>query len=143
MADGHRIPTSLAFELVRYGINGLVLNGTLFSLYVGLVAAGVAPLLVAAVLYPTGVVLSYMVHRRMTFRSKARVVISGFRFLVTYGTGYLLNLALLWIQINRLDVGPILAQAVAIVVVAAFLFLAQKLWVFEEPAGPTRPATGP
>ena len=118
-------------EISRYGVNGVVLNVSLFAAYAGFVKLGLQPILVAAVLYPIGVMVSFLVHRRFTFRARTRLLPSGVRFIIAYAAGYGLNLTLLWAQIERLGIDPIVAQAVSIVVVAAFLYVAQKYWVFD------------
>jgi hypothetical protein len=48
--------------------------------------------------------------------------------------GYLLNLSLLWLLVDRWGLPHAPVQGVLILGVAAFLFVVHKVWVFRAPA---------
>jgi len=53
-----------------------------------------------------------------------------FRYWIVYVLGYLLNLAVLMILVDRVGLSHQLVQGIMILVLAILLFVAQKFWVF-------------
>lgn len=131
-------------QLLRYGIVGLSLNGAGYVLYLLLtVVAGINPLVVVGVMYPVTVLAGYIFNRRWSFRHSGEARRSGPRYFLAYAGGYLLNLGLLELFWARLGFPHPLVQAAAIFIVAAYLFLALRFWVFPaKPDSETSAAQG-
>jgi len=55
---------------------------------------------------------------------------AGVRYVIAHCIGYLLNLSILIVFVDKLGYAHQWVQAIAIFVVAAFLFLAFKVFVF-------------
>jgi uncharacterized membrane protein (GlpM family) len=53
---------------------------------------------------------------------------------VAYASGYVLNLAGLWILVEAVNLSHALAQGAIIFAVAAYLFVLQKFWIFAKVA---------
>ena len=52
------------------------------------------------------------------------------RYVATYGFGYLLNLAVLWITVDQMGLPHEVVQGIMILSLAVILFVLQKFWVF-------------
>ena len=77
-----------------------------------------------------GVVQTFAVNKRVTFRHDGAAARSAWRYVASYGACYVLNLgAMIWF-VDKLEFPHRTVQGVAIVTIAALLFLLQKFWVF-------------
>ena len=69
----------------------------------------------------------------MTFGYAGNLWQARLRYVAAHLGGYLINFVLLAVLVDRYGYAHQLAQAIATVVVAAFLFVAFKVCVFREP----------
>jgi putative flippase GtrA len=83
------------------------------------------------ILYSIGAGLGYVANRKFTFRSHAGILSSGLKYVIVYGMGYLMNLSLLIYFSDQLGYPHQWVQGMAIFVVAGFLFLAMRYFVFK------------
>lgn len=113
---------------------GLVTNASVYTAYLLLTAAGMGHKTAMSLLFVAGMVLSYNMNKRWTFSSQDARNATLWRFVAAYGAAYLLNLAAMWVAVDRMNIPHYLVQAVNIVVISALLFVAQKYWIFA--AGP-------
>jgi putative flippase GtrA len=74
---------------------------------------------------------NYTWNRLWTFRGqRGHVAYQGLRFLVVSTIALAANLLILHLLIDSFDVGKVLAQAIAIVLVTPWNFVGNKLWSF-------------
>jgi len=83
-------------------------------------------------LYCVGALIGFFANRRFTFGHTGHLGISGARFVVVHIFGYLLNFLLLFLFVDCLGFAHYLVQAFAIVVVAVFLFIMFKVFIFAQ-----------
>lgn len=122
-------------QFSRYAVIGLLLNAALYVAYLALVASGLSPVAAMSITYATGVVIGFVLNRRITFGHDGRPAGPFLRYVIAYALGYLLNWAGLWLLVDRMAVPHQLAQAALIFAVACFLFIMQRIWVFAAPRG--------
>jgi putative flippase GtrA len=123
-------PTSR--QLVRFcvvGASGYIVN---LAVYAALLAAGVHYVAAATGSFLVAAFSNYVLNRRWTFDAKQeRLASQGLRALavsgVSLGANQLCLLALVAVDADHLG-----AQAVAILLVTPFSFVANKLWAFGE-----------
>ncbi|MEE1950841.1 GtrA family protein [Pseudomonas alcaligenes] len=118
----------------RYGIVGLLVNAILYGAYWGITYWSVPSKIAMTMVYLSGAILGFFANRRFTFRHDGHIGSAGLRFMLAHALGYLLNLALLVLFVDLLGFAHQLVQAVAIVVVAAFLFVLFRGFVFVQRA---------
>jgi putative flippase GtrA len=120
-------------QLIRFcivGASGYVVNLTIYSL---LLDAGSHYVLAATCSFLVAASWNYTLNRNWTFRhQRGHFGYQGLRFFVVSGTVYLANLLLLTVLIEGLQIGKIVAQAVAIILVTPLNFLGNKLWSFRR-----------
>jgi putative flippase GtrA len=125
---------SSLLEFLRYGIVGIFFNALGYSLYIVLTLYWLSPFLAVAIFYPISVTISYFAHRKHTFKrhNVKFKAINFIRYFIIYITGYIINLTMIIIFYNYLHIPHQIVQLVAIFIVAIFLFIAVKLFVFTE-----------
>ena len=129
-------------ELFSYALIGLMTNLLGYVLYLLLTYLGGAPKLTMTALYSVGALIGFFANRRFTFRYDGHIGVAGIRYLMAQLLGYLLNLTLLVLFVDWLGLAHQIVQAVAIFLVAVFLFVLLRFFVFPlQPAevGTVRP----
>ncbi|WP_312887514.1 GtrA family protein [Microvirga arabica] len=110
---------------------GAVTNLSLYVLFLLLVWAGGAPLLISALCYVLGVIMSYLLNRRWTFASRSSHSHDLPRFLLAYGIGLGTTLVSMNLLINLLR--PAIAQILTIGVTALSIYASLYLMRFGQP----------
>ncbi len=134
-----RLVTSLAFgQLVRFAIGGF--GVTLFSACVYLAAAtgfGLHPLVANTASHLLGMLASYTVHSRWSFKEKegAEELRMLFRFCIVSGAAFALNS--FWVAVTTvlLALPPQAPVPLMIFVTPILSFLLNRYWVFEATGG--------
>lgn len=137
MADDSRVATSitglnlLLGQALRFAAVG-VLN-TLVGyavIYLCMLGFGWTPVASNVAGYAVGLCCSFLLNRRLTFRSQGAAHRDALRFLVAFAIAYLLNLAVLLASIHLFAVPPVWAQLIAGVAYTSVFFVLSKLYVF-------------
>ena len=123
---------SLFRQLIRYASVGIANNLVGYTVYLLVTYFGVPPKLTMTALYGIGVAIGYAGHRNLTFSHKGSVLGSGLRYVVAHCFGYLINLTILIIFVDRYGYPHQWIQAIAIFIVAGFLFIALRFFVFNH-----------
>ena len=124
-------------QLLRFaavGASGYVVNLVVFAL--ALHGAGADYRVAAVAAFGVAVSNNFLWNSRWTFRAEAGRVDStrhqAARFLVVSVSAFVAGLGLLTVLVEVAGVAELPAQAVAIVAVTPFSFLANKLWSFRR-----------
>lgn len=124
-------------QFVRYALIGVGSNLILYLGYIGLTLMGVDPKLAMTLLYCVGVAQTFAFNKRWSFGHDGAMGPAFVRYCISYGLGYLFNLAALFVLVDRLGYPHRIVQAVLVLCTAVLLFALQKLWVFRSPASLT------
>jgi putative flippase GtrA len=114
-----------AGQLVRYAVVGMVSNLLGYSVYLLATCAGAPSKTTMSILYFIG-------NRQLTFSHEGDLLGTGVRYVIAHSLGYLLNLTMLVVFVDKFGYPHQLVQGFAIFVVAVFLFVAFKLFVFTK-----------
>lgn len=117
-------------QLFSYAFVGVLTNLFVYGLYLLLTYLWGAPKLTMTTLYFFGASIGFLANRRFTFRHDGGIGVTGIRYLLAQVAGYLLNLVLLLLFVDWFDFPHQIVQAIAIVVVAIFLFVVLRIFVF-------------
>lgn len=118
------------YELLRFGVVGVVSNLIVFVLYLMLSGAGMGPKVAMTVTYFLGVVQTFVLNKRWTFSHHGHLSATFVRYVGLYATGYLINFGALLVLVDNLGYQHEWVQGIMIWIIAVLLFVAQKLWVF-------------
>ncbi|MFH2139924.1 MAG: GtrA family protein [Pseudomonadota bacterium] len=121
---------SPAMQFIRYGLVGIASNISGYLIYLLITYWGADPKKTMTLLYLTGASIGFYGNRHWAFAHKGALLPSGVRYFVAHFFGYLINLFILLMFVDRLNYSHQWVQAVAIIIVASFLFLAFKYFVF-------------
>lgn len=118
------------WQLIRYASVGLVSNAVGYMLYLWLTYAGMGHKGTMSLLFGVGMAQTFYFNRVWTFGHDGKPESALVRYVTIYGLGYLFNLVILMMLVDHWGWPHQWVQAGAVFAIAAFLFLAQKLWVF-------------
>ena len=117
-------------QLIRYGVVGLSTNAVGYILYLSLTYWGMGSKLAMSMLYCVSIAIGFVGNRRWTFSDDGGAMSAGGRYLVVYGLGYLINLCILRLFVDWLGYYHAYVQGCSILVVAVFIFVSFKFFVF-------------
>src|SRR5690606_6867193 len=117
-------------QFSRFVFVGICANGVLYIAYLAMTWAGVGPKAAMSMLYLLGVLQTFFVNRGWTFRHTGTLAGTFPRYVVTYAVGYALNYSMLFLLVDRWGWHHEWVQAGAAVLVAIFVFILQRKWVF-------------
>ena len=122
-------------QLVRFGVVGLASNLLLYLLYLALTAVDVEPKLAMSLLWMIGILQTFAFNKKWTFGHRGRLSATFVRYVSLYAAGYLINLGVLVVMVDRLGYSHRWVQGVMVLVIAALSFAVQKTWVFRAHGG--------
>jgi putative flippase GtrA len=119
-------------QLLRYGVVGIVTNLSLYCFYLLITYLGIEPKMAMTIAYVVGALIGFIGHRQWTFSHRGNANRSAIRYTAAHISGYMLNLFIIFIFVDRLGYAHQVVQAAAIFAVAGFLFIIFKYFVFPE-----------
>lgn len=117
-------------QFIKYAVVGIVSNLALFGVYLILTAAGLPPKLAVTGLYALGVLQTFVFNRSWTFKHRGSAPKSLWKYALAYLSGYFINLAILYVFVDRLGFYHAYVQGAVVPALAIYLFLIQKYVVF-------------
>lgn len=120
-------------QLARYAFVGIITNLSGYLVYLLAIYLGATPKITMTVLYGAGAAIGYIGNRNFTFTHKGNLLGSGVRYSIAHFFGYSLNLIILIVFVDKLGYAHQWVQAIAIFIVAGFLFTTFKFFVFQKP----------
>ena len=125
-------------QLIRYGVVGVASNAAIYCLYLLITWLGMEAKLAMTLVYLVGAAIGFFGNRKWTFEHGGAVTGAALRYVLAHTFGYLLNLAILYVFVDRYGYPHQWVQAAAIIVVAGCLFVIFKFLVFRESSSVAR-----
>jgi putative flippase GtrA len=125
-----------AGQFIRYATVGLISNTVGFVIYLVLTTAGMEHKTAMTLLYAIGVAQTFLFNKRWSFRHGGMHGPTFVRYCLSYGLGYVINLLVLIVLVDRLGYPHEVVQGVMVLSLAVMLFLLQKFWVFRPETYP-------
>lgn len=120
------------WQLIRYGLVGVVSNTAIYVVYLLITYLGVDPKTSMTLVYVIGASIGFIGNRKWTFAHHGDSTHAALRYVLAHLFGYLLNFLILFTFVDRLGYAHQWVQAAAIIIVAGFLFIVFKYFVFRE-----------
>jgi len=120
------------WRLARYGAVGIASNLVGYLLYVAVTYIGVSPKVAMTLLYLAGAAIGYLGNKRLVFSHTGSILRSSAGYFVAHAAGYAANLVILYTFVDILGYPHQIIQAVAIFMVAGYLFLVLNFIVFKN-----------
>ena len=119
-------------QLIRYGVIGVASNIATYLAYLLITFLGMEAKVAMTIVYLSGASIGFFGNRKWTFDHQGVASHAALRYMLAHAFGYLINLLLLYGFVDRMGYAHQWVQAAAIFIVAGFLFLIFKYWVFNE-----------
>lgn len=119
-------------QLIRYGLVGMAINAAIYLVYLLITYLGMEAKSAMTLLYIAGTFVGFVGNRKWTFAHRGAPSSAALRYVLAHLCGYLINLLILYTFVDRLGYAHQWVQAAAIVIVAGFLFVVFKYFVFSE-----------
>ncbi len=130
MVKSHVQEDKINGQIVRYAIAGVISNGVGYLLYlIATMVFGLGHKTAMTGLYAVGMVVSFYINRKWTFRGTGTIRRSAVRFFITMVMGYAINFLLLFVFVDLFGFAHQLIQAFAIALMAVYFFLLNKWYV--------------
>jgi putative flippase GtrA len=122
-------------DLLRYGLCSALALALDWSVLVGLVHAGVSPLLAAPIAFSLGMGVTYGLSVAVVYADRRREapLREAIVFLAIGVAGLGVNQLVLWVLVSRLGLAAAIAKAPAAGVVFTFNFLLRRAALFSRP----------
>jgi len=117
-------------QLLRYGLVGAAVNLCGYLLFLLMTWLGMEAKAAMTVLYVAGATVGFWGNRNWTFGHRGSIAGPALKYFGAHAGGYLVDFAMLAVFVDRFHFSYRVVQAVAMVVVAGFLFLMFKYLVF-------------
>ena len=121
-----------AKQFFRYGMVGLASNLAGYLLFLLITYWSVEPKIAMTLLYVVGATIGFIGNRQWAFAHRGALSEVASRYVAAHLLGYLINFLILLTFVDRLGYSHQWVQAGAIFVVAGFLFVAFKYFVFPK-----------
>ena len=118
-------------QIFKYALIGVFSNLCGYGVYLALTELGMTPKFTMSMLYAVGASVGFYLNRRVTFSYQGGMLGAGGRFILAHIGGYTINFLLLSLLVDQLGYPHQWVQALAILLVAGYLFLTLKFFVFK------------
>lgn len=116
--------------MANYVLVGVLTNIAGYFIYLILTYIGITPRITVSILYPIGTIMGFFANRRFTFQHDGHIGKTGIRYLIVQALGYIFTISILTIFVNKLGFPHQIIEAFAIALVAIFVFVMSRLFVF-------------
>jgi putative flippase GtrA len=121
---------STLVQLFYYGLIGIISNVSGYLVFLLITSYRIGPKIAMTCLYFVCAGISYFSNWRFTFNGSGSFKTTGYRFIFAHLLGYSINFLSLLLFVDYLGYPYCIIEAMAILMVAVFLFLTFKFFVF-------------
>ena len=119
-------------QFMRFALVGILSNGVLYLVYLGIVNQGLDPKLAMTITYLIGVTQTYVFNKKWSFEDRGSNSKGFFRYIIVYVVMYGISFFILMTGVDVLGFPHEIVQGGNILFCAILSFGFQKYWVFEE-----------
>lgn len=121
-------------EFIRYVLVGLASNAVIYCFYLILTHFGMGPKTAMSLLYCVGVLQTFVFNKQWSFRFHGAATLALMRYATAYLIGYAIQLFSLMVLVDQMGLPHQWVMGSLILIMAVFLFVVQKFWVFRQDA---------
>ncbi|MFC4296732.1 GtrA family protein [Castellaniella hirudinis] len=121
-------------QFIKYTLVGIFTNIAGYAAYLLITGFGLSPKLTVTLVYGVSALINFLTNRQFTFQHDGHLGRAGIRYILAQLAGYLINLLILVLFVDWLGYPHQYIQAIAILVVAVFLFVLSRYFVFAPDA---------
>jgi putative flippase GtrA len=117
-------------QFLKFAVVVIASNVVLYALYLLMTSLGVEHKVALTLLYALGILQTFVFNKRWSFGYQGAAGPALLRYVIAYASGYILNMSVLVLLVDRAGYAHQLIQGIMILVMVVLAFLIQKLWVF-------------
>ena len=119
---------------LRFLATGLIVNVSLYALFVVVLRLGVDYRFATTAIYILGMIWSYVQNRLWSWQSRAPMAQSVLRFLGLYAGIYVVHLGLVMLLVESVGLAPLVAVLVSMAILVMPIFFLFDRFVFRDRA---------
>lgn len=120
-------------QIIRYSYVGIIVNILCYLIYLALSnLLNIFPPLSAVLSGFVGIILSYNLHRKFSFRSSSRGLKTFFDFSASYSLAIIANATIILIFSSVLEFRHEYVALMSLLITSLTLFLVQRIIIFKE-----------
>ena len=119
-------------QFIKFGIVGVINTLSSWVFYYSLLFLGVHYIIATTVAYILSSIIGFILNKVWVFKSKNKVSSSLFKYIVTYGSSYLLNVGVMYLLVDIIGISDKIAPLLVLFVTVPYNYIFSKLWVFKK-----------
>ncbi|ART54943.1 hypothetical protein CBP36_11175 [Acidovorax carolinensis] len=119
-------------QALRFGVVGFFSNTVLYLLYLLFTVLGVGHKTAMTLLFAIGAVQTFFFNKLWTFEDRGIFGSKFSKYFLAYFSAYIINLMALFVFSDHFGYQHQIVQGSMVFVVAIFLFILQRYWIFQE-----------
>lgn len=123
---------SFVKQFMKFGIVGVINTVSSWIFYYSLLYFKVHYIIATTIAYILSSIIGFILNKVWVFKSKNKVSSSLFKYIVTYGSSYLLNIGLMYTFVDLLHISDKLAPILVLFFTVPYNYVLSKIWVFRD-----------
>ena len=120
-------------QFIKFGFVGCINTSTSLVIYYLLLLLGIPYLLASIAGYILSSVVGFILNKFWVFQAKGtKTLQETVRYYIVYGCALLINLCMMYLQVDVLMISDKIAPLITLCVTVPFNFLMSKIWVFSQ-----------
>ena len=123
-------------QFIKFGMVGVINTVSSWIFYYSLLFLGVHYIVSTTIAYILSSIIGFTLNKIWVFKNKNKVSSSLFKYIVTYGSSYLLNIGLMYLFVDKIGISDKLAPILVLFFTIPYNFIFSKIWVFKNKVVP-------
>lgn len=119
-------------QFFKFGIVGVINTLSSWLFYYSLLFLNVHYIFSTTIGYMLSSIIGFILNKYWVFKNKNRVSSSLIKYIITYGSSYLLNVGLMYLFVDILNISDKISPIIVLFFTVPYNYIFSKLWVFKS-----------
>lgn len=119
-------------QFMKFGIVGVINTVSSWIFYYTLLFFSVHYIIATTIAYVLSSIIGFILNKTWVFKSKNKVSSSLIKYIITYGSSYLLNIGLMYTFVDILKISDKIAPILVLFFTIPYNYVFSKIWVFKN-----------
>ena len=125
-------------QFFKFGIVGVINTVSSWVFYYSLLFFNIHYIICTTIAYVLSSIIGFILNKTWVFKSKKDTKESLFKYIITYGSSYFLNIGLMYLFVDIIGISDKIAPLLVLFFTIPYNFIFSKLWVFKNKDIPKR-----
>ena len=125
-------------QFFKFGIVGVINTVSSWIFYYSLLFFNIHYIICTTIAYILSSIIGFILNKIWVFKSKKDTKESLFKYVITYGSSYFLNIGLMYLFVDIIGISDKIAPLLVLFFTIPYNFIFSKLWVFKNKEIPKR-----